>query len=104
MRINLVLLGLLCCLVVADSWGQIMQLPRPQQSLAIRTSPSEVEVPEVRGWSKDQASDRLQRVELTVNVEHRPSSQPPGTVIDQDPKPGTHVEPHSQVNLVVAGP
>jgi hypothetical protein len=104
MRILLVLVGLLCCLAVGDSWGQIMPLPRPQQSPSSRTSPSRVEVPEVRGWDKDQSIERLKKVGLDFTVEHRSSSQPPGTVIDQKPRPGALVEPGYAVQLVVAGP
>jgi hypothetical protein len=103
MRTFLLIIGLLIFFTGGNAWGQIRQLPRPIQSPPpIQTEHSRVEVPEVRGWTQEQAGQRLQRVGLTFTVEMRKSSQPRGTVIDQDPKPGIRVGSNSQVRLVVA--
>jgi hypothetical protein len=105
MRIFLVMLSLFIFFIGGDAWGQIMQLPRPiQPSPRTTTGLSQVVVPEVRGWTIQQAARRLQNVGLTAIVARRHSRQPPGTVIDQEPKPGTRVNAHSQIRLVVAAP
>jgi len=99
------MIGLLIFFAGGNVWAQIKQLPRPIQAPSpIPTDQSKVEVPEVRGWTQEQAKQRLQTVGLTLTVEERRSSQPKGTVIDQDPKPGMRVDPHSQIRLVVPGP
>jgi hypothetical protein len=105
MRILLVMVSLLIFFTVGDAWGQIMQLPPTKQHST--PSPgvnSQVEVPEVRGWTQERANQQLNRVGLTSSVEERHSVQPKGTVIDQDPKPGTRVDRNSQVRLTVAKP
>jgi hypothetical protein len=105
MRTCLVIIGLLIFIVGGNAWGQIRQLPRPiQPSSSIPTDQSTVEVPEVRGWTEEQAKQRLQKVGLIFTVEKRSSNQPKGTVIDQEPKPGDRVDPHSQIRLFVVGP
>ena len=102
MKTFLLMIGLLIFFAGGNAWGQIRQLPRPiQPSSPTPTANSMVEVPEVRGWTQEQAKQRLQKVGLTLTVEMRKSNQPSGTVIDQDPKPGTRVDPHSQIRLVV---
>jgi len=103
MRTFLVMICMLIFFAGGDAWGQIKQLPRPiQPSSPIPTDQSKVEVPEARGWTQEQAMQRLQTVGLTLTIEKRPSTQPKGTVIDQDPKPGVRVDPHSQIRLFVA--
>ena len=105
MRTFWVIIGLLIFFAGGNAWGQIRQLSRPiQPSSPIPTDQSKVEVPEVRGWTQEQATQRLQKVGLTLTVEKRSSNQPKGTVIDQDPKPGVRVDPHSQISLFVVGP
>jgi len=62
-------------------------------------------VPEVRGYTREQAERFLHEARLTlgkINESH--SDQPRGTVIGQKPEPGDRVEPHSTVNLTVAIP
>jgi eukaryotic-like serine/threonine-protein kinase len=90
--------------ISGNAMGQIMNLPQPTQpSSSIPTYASKVIVPEVRGLTVEQARQRLRNIGLTLTVETVNFSQPSGRVIDQDPKPGTRVDPRSQICIVVAG-
>lgn len=61
-----------------------------------------VSVPKVQGGALDAAESALASRKLSVSVEHKASSQAPGTVISQSPSAGTEVEEGSTVTLVVA--
>jgi hypothetical protein len=98
------LMIVLCILFISgNALGQIMQLPQPTRpSSPITTYASMVIVPEVRGLTRAQAEQRLRNIGLTLTVETVNFSRPSGTVIDQDPKPGIRVDPHSRIRIVVA--
>lgn len=62
-----------------------------------------VTVPELVGLSLDEAAARLEQAKLRPGmVSPRPSERPPGSVIEQDPAPGSKLAPESAVNLVLA--
>lgn len=73
-------------------------------SLYISLGSEYVEVPKVVGETLDQAKAMLGSLNLEVSsdVEEVTSTKPPGTVLEQDPKPGTKSLRTSSVRLKVA--
>jgi len=64
-----------------------------------------ISVPEVRGYTREQAETMLKKASLALGeIDEHHSDQPRGTVIGQKPEPGDRVKPHSSVNLMVAIP
>jgi serine/threonine-protein kinase len=61
-----------------------------------------VAVPSVLSMNQDMAVTLLQGMNLQVKVELVDSTQTGGTVVDQDPKAGTEVEPNSLVTIYVS--
>lgn len=81
-------------LVVAGRYPTVTATPPPVAALNL--------VPNFIGLSKDEALRRLpERGFVRGNVVEVDSGVPPGTVIDQDPKPRTLVPSGTRVNLVV---
>jgi beta-lactam-binding protein with PASTA domain len=72
--------------------------------LAVSNGPPRVELPDVVGLAAADAVRALQARKLAPQLEQRPSAQPPGTVLAQTPKPGTHTKPGRSVVLLVAAP
>jgi serine/threonine-protein kinase len=63
----------------------------------------QVAVPDVVGEDRDDARARLEDADLVVNVDEQESAdQDPGTVLRQDPAPGTKVAKGDTVTLIVA--
>jgi len=64
---------------------------------------NKVAVPDLIGISLDEAVARLGQEHLKPGtVRPMPSEQPPGSVVEQDPAPGTRLPSGSPVNLVLA--
>lgn len=61
-----------------------------------------VEVPQLVGLQRDEAEARLQQAGLSADVAEQETTQPPGTVMKQDPPPGTRVDRGATVQLTVA--
>lgn len=61
-----------------------------------------VTVPGLVGNTREGAEQALQGAGLTADVSERESSEPPGTVLEQNPASGATVAPGSAVALVVA--
>jgi serine/threonine-protein kinase len=61
-----------------------------------------VEVPDLGGAARGDAEAQLQGLGLTPDVSEQESTKPAGTVIAQDPAPGTSVEKGATVGLTVA--
>ncbi len=62
-------------------------------------------VPPVEKLPFDQAQEIIINTRLTVARETRlTNDQPPGTVVNQFPEPGTRVDPQTEVRLIVAEP
>ncbi len=59
-------------------------------------------VPDVTGSDQATARNKLESLGFDVNSESAQSTQPAGTVIDQDPQPGTSVSAGSTVTITVA--
>ncbi|GHJ46626.1 hypothetical protein Cs7R123_39680 [Catellatospora sp. TT07R-123] len=76
--------------------------PAPSPSVAA----SPVAVPQdIVGMSQEQAIAALQAVGLNPDVELRPTDEvAPGTVVATEPDPGSLLEPHATVKIIVAVP
>ena len=61
-------------------------------------------VPDVTGSDQSTARSKLESLGFNVNSSGAESTQPEGTVIDQDPQPGTSVPAGSTVTIIVAYP
>ena len=61
-------------------------------------------VPDVTGSDQATARSKLESLGFNVNSSGAESTQPEGTVIDQDPQPGTSVPAGSTVTIIVAYP
>lgn len=97
MKIFLMLIGIICLFAVGETWSQIKQFQM------IEPAPNVIQVvPDVRGYSREQAENKLHRVGLRSEVNTRPSSQPSGTVIGQEPSPGSPLDRSQPITLIVA--
>jgi beta-lactam-binding protein with PASTA domain len=66
---------------------------------------AKIRVPNLAGESRSQATNTLARVKLRVGrVGQRANRDTPGSVVDQDPEPGTMVMPGTAVHFWVAVP
>jgi serine/threonine-protein kinase len=73
-------------------------------TLYVSTGPGKVSVPNVEGKQESAAATQLQSAGFTVSVQQdTTSTQPAGTVVNQDPVGGTMVEPGSKITLFVSG-
>lgn len=61
-----------------------------------------VEVPNVVGQTQADGTSAIEAVGLVVVVETRPSNQPAGTIVEQQPAGGTFVLPGSTVTIYVS--
>ena len=66
------------------------------------TRPAQVVVPTVLGEKQDAATEILEAEGFEVEIEEFESEQPPGTVVEQDPRAGTEAEEGSTVTLSVS--
>lgn len=71
-------------------------------TLTVSRGQEGVAVPGVVGNTRQGAEQALTGAGLTAEVTERESSEPPGTVLEQNPASGATVEPGSAVALVVA--
>ncbi len=73
-------------------------------TLYVSSGPSKVSVPNVEGKQQAAAETQLQNAGFNVSVQQdTTSTQPAGTVVNQNPAGGTMVEPGSKVTLFVSG-
>ncbi|MDQ3953074.1 MAG: Stk1 family PASTA domain-containing Ser/Thr kinase [Actinomycetota bacterium] len=71
-------------------------------TITVSTGPEEQEMPDVRGQDADEAEAHLEDdFGLSVSQEEGTCAQPPGTVCDQDPAPGTPVSEGDSAVLFV---
>ena len=79
--------------------------PRFEYQQPARKEPQLVRVPSVLGQTQNQASGTLIRARLRMgDVGRRTASQPSGTVVQQNPRPGAMAIPGSAVDLWLAEP
>jgi eukaryotic-like serine/threonine-protein kinase len=70
--------------------------------LKVSSGPAQVKVPDVVGTTTGEATATLRELGLEVNLVPVPSDRPPGSVVAQNPKPGTEAPKGSTVRLNVA--
>jgi len=73
-----------------------------QVVLVVSQGPPGVKMPDVTGMAAADAVKALQLRRLVPTIEQKASTEAPGTVLAQDPKPGTRAKPGSNVRLQVA--
>ncbi|MFF9480422.1 Stk1 family PASTA domain-containing Ser/Thr kinase [Streptomyces sp. NPDC014733] len=67
------------------------------------TGPKQVQVPNVRGFSESEARAELKAKGFAnVQLTQKASEQDPGTVLDQDPKPGASKPKNTTITLTIA--
>jgi beta-lactam-binding protein with PASTA domain len=71
-------------------------------TLTVSKGASGVAVPKLVGLQRDAAEAQLEDLGLTANVTEQETTQPPGTVMEQDPPAGTRVDKGAAVKLTVA--
>jgi serine/threonine-protein kinase len=71
-------------------------------TLTVSQGSEGVAVPKVVGLQQDDAEAQLKTAGLTADVTEQESTQPPGTVMTQDPPAGTSVDKGATVKLTVA--
>ncbi len=73
-------------------------------TLYVSSGAAKVPVPNVEGKQENQAETTLQNAGFTVAVQQDTSStQPAGTVVNQNPSPNTLVAPNSKITIIVSG-
>ena len=73
-------------------------------TLYVSSGAAPVSVPNVQGKQENDAASTLQNDGFTVAVQQdTTSTQPAGTVVNQNPAPGTQVPPGSKVTIFVSG-
>ena len=78
--------------------------PGEPVTLVVSRGPADIQVPAVRGLSRDQAAERLESVGLLVGYVRqvdRPGARP-GSVVEQRPNPGVRLPRRSRVDLTLA--
>ncbi len=93
--------GIVVALVVLGGIGAGMYV---LAQTILKTETKMVKVPPVTTLPLEQATSLLESFRLKVDVTKRVDPATPGTVLEQDPLPGTKVKPGSTVNLVIAKP
>jgi eukaryotic-like serine/threonine-protein kinase len=71
-------------------------------TLVVGVAPNTVSVPRLIGSNQAQAEATLSSLQLVVDVQLIQSTSPGGTVVDQNPKEGTKVQPGSTVTISVS--
>ena len=74
-------------------------------TLFVSGGPKKFAVPDLTGLTKKTAKDELEPLDLELGVETKAFSETveEGEIIDQDPAPGTRVEPGTTVDIIVSG-
>lgn len=81
--------------------GQRMPINGTVKLYTVPTSPASIAVPDVRGLTFEEASQRIRQLGLTVRKVDQEGYGTPGTVLYQDPFTGRRVPPGSQVSVFV---
>jgi len=73
-------------------------------TMVVSRGPRTFPMPDVVGMTREAATNELVGLGLRVNVVLLPSSDPPNTVVFQDPAPGTTVRQGDEVTIYVTSP
>ncbi|MFD9813220.1 Stk1 family PASTA domain-containing Ser/Thr kinase [Streptomyces sp. NPDC059080] len=72
-------------------------------NVTVCTGPKQVQVPNVRGFNENEARSELKAKGFeNIEVAQKASEQTPGTVLDQDPKPGASKPKNTTITLTIA--
>jgi serine/threonine-protein kinase len=71
-------------------------------TLTVSTGPAQVQVPNVVGYTYDEAKDALEGQDLKVKKEERPSDEPRDTVINTNPSAGQSVDVGATITVIVS--
>ena len=71
-------------------------------TITVSSGPSGIAVPKVVGLQRDEAEAQLEAAGLRADVTEQETTQPPGTVMKQDPASGARVDRGATVALTVA--
>src|SRR5581483_5423018 len=71
-------------------------------ALVVSKGPAGVAMPDLVGLAAADAARALRERKLVATLEQTPSTEAPGTVLAQDPKPGKRAKPGTRVTLQVA--
>jgi serine/threonine-protein kinase len=71
-------------------------------TITVSTGPAGVAVPKLVGLQRDEAEAQLEAAGLRAEVTEQETTQPAGTVMQQDPSSGTRVDRGATVRLTVA--
>jgi serine/threonine-protein kinase len=81
----------------------VVRRPGEEVTLVVSRGPADIQVPALRGLTRDQAADRLEALGLLVGYiryESRPGVRP-GAVLEQRPSPGVRLPRRSRVDLTL---
>jgi len=81
----------------------VVRRPGEDVTLVVSRGPADIQVPALRGLTRDQAADRLEALGLLVGYvryESRPGARP-GVVLEQRPSPGVRLPRRSRVDLTL---
>jgi hypothetical protein len=76
--------------------------PGSAVSVVLSQGPPLIEVPDLSGLQFEEAEDRLESMDLVVQKYEDWSTEAPGTVIGQDPPPGSVVANRTLITLIVS--
>ncbi len=82
----------------------VVRRPGEEVTLVVSRGPADIQVPALRGLTRDQAADRLEALGLLVGYvryEVRPGARL-GSVLEQRPSPGVRLPRRSRVDLTLA--
>lgn len=82
----------------------VVRRPGEMVTLVVSRGPADIQVPALRGLTRDQAADRLEALGLLVGYvrfEDRPGARA-GAVLEQRPSPGVRLPRRSRVDLTLA--
>jgi serine/threonine-protein kinase len=85
-----------------DPEGDSMAPEGSEVTLTVSTGPEQVQVPNVQGYTFDEARAALEGQNLDVKREFRASDEARGTVINTNPSAGTSVDTGSTVTVIVS--
>lgn len=82
----------------------VVRRPGEPVTLVVSRGPADIQVPTLRGLTRDQAEDRLEAIGLLVGyvrLADRPGARA-GVVLEQRPNPGVRLPRRSRVDLILA--
>ncbi len=88
--------------VSQDPEGGTTAAEGSEVTLVVSTGPAQVQVPNVVGYTYDEAKDALEGQDLKVEKEERSSNEPKDTVINTNPSAGQSVDVGTTITVIVS--